>query len=128
MCVCVCVCLCVIFLSCEEKELNKTTGKSLKSGLGLLTVIEIKALSWWLSGSVIWTCFSLVAQIVEICLQCRRPGFDPWLRKIPWRREWQPIPVFLSGKSHGYRSLAGYSPWGHEDLDMTQGLNNNKWR
>ena len=46
------------------------------------------------------------------------PGYDPWLREIPWRREWQPTPVFLSGKSHGYRSLAGYSPWGHEDLGM----------
>ena len=44
--------------------------------------------------------------------QCRRCGFDPWVRKIPWRREWQPTPVFLSGKSHGQRSLAGCSPWG----------------
>ena len=35
-------------------------------------------------------------------------GFNPWVRKIPWRRKWQPIPVFLSGKSHGQRSLAGY--------------------
>ena len=41
-----------------------------------------------------------------------RPGFDPWVGKIPWRRKWQPTPVFLPGKSHGRRSLAGYSPWG----------------
>ena len=39
-------------------------------------------------------------------------GFDPWARKIPWRREWQPTPVFWPGKSHGQRSLVGYSPWG----------------
>ena len=45
-------------------------------------------------------------------LQCRRPGFDPWLRKIPWRRKWQPTPVFLPGKSHEQRGLVGYSPWG----------------
>jgi len=38
--------------------------------------------------------------------------FDPWVRKIPWRRKWQPAPVFLSGKSHGQKSLTGYSPWG----------------
>ena len=38
----------------------------------------------------------------------RRPRFDPWVRKIPWRRQWQPTPVFLPGKSHGRRSLAGY--------------------
>ena len=43
---------------------------------------------------------------------CRRQGFSPWLGKIPWRRVWQPTPVFLSGESHGQRSLAGYSPWG----------------
>src|SRR5574338_627821 len=39
--------------------------------------------------------------------ECRRPGFDPWVRKIPWRRKWQPTPVLLPGKFHGWRSLAG---------------------
>ena len=42
------------------------------------------------------------------------------VRKIPWRRKWQPTPVFLPGESHGQRSLAGYSPWGHKELDMTE--------
>ena len=42
--------------------------------------------------------------------KCKRLEFDPWVRKIPWRRKWQPIPIFLPGKSHGLRSLAGYSP------------------
>ena len=46
--------------------------------------------------------------------------FDPWVRKIPWRREWQFPPVFLPGKSHGQRSLAGYSPWGLEESDTTE--------
>ena len=41
-------------------------------------------------------------------------GFDPWVRKIPWRRKWQPTPVFLSGKLHEQRSLAGYSLWCHK--------------
>ena len=45
----------------------------------------------------------------RIRLQCRRPGFDPWVGKIPWRREWQPTPVFLPGKSHGQRNLEDYS-------------------
>jgi len=40
------------------------------------------------------------------CRRCKRGGFDPWVGKIPWRRKWQPTPVFLSGKSHGQRSLA----------------------
>ena len=39
--------------------------------------------------------------------------FHPWVRKIPWRRKWQPTPVFLPGASNGQRSLAGHSPWGH---------------
>ena len=47
----------------------------------------------------------------RICLHCRRPGFDPCVRKIPWKRAWQPTPVFL-GESHGQRSLGGYGPWG----------------
>ena len=50
-----------------------------------------------------------MAQRSRICLQCRRNGFDPWVGKIPWRREQQPTPVFFPGKSHGQRRLAGYS-------------------
>ena len=50
---------------------------------------------------------SQVAQWETICLQCRRVGFDPLVRKIPWRRKWQPTPVFLLRQSHGQRSLVG---------------------
>jgi len=50
------------------------------------------------------------------CRSCRRRGFDPWVGKIPWRRKWQPTPVFLPGKSHGQRSLAGYSLWSCKEL------------
>ena len=53
---------------------------------------------------------SLVAQTVRVCLQCGRPGFNPWVRKMPWRWKWQAISVFLLGKSYDWRSLAGYSP------------------
>ena len=51
-----------------------------------------------------------------------RCGFNPWLRRIPWERKWQLPPVFLPGKFHGQRSLAGYSPWGCKQLDMTECL------
>ena len=54
--------------------------------------------------------------------QCRRLRFNPWVRKIPWGRKWQPTPVFLPGKLHGQRSLVGYSPWGHKELDTTKWL------
>ena len=56
----------------------------------------------------------------EFACHCRRRRFDPWIRKIPWRRKWEPAPVFLPGKSHGQRSLMGYSPWGHEESDVTK--------
>ena len=56
-------------------------------------------LPWWFRGE-------------ESVYQCRRCGLDPWVRKVPWRRKWQPTPVFLPGKSHGQRSLAGYRSWG----------------
>ena len=46
--------------------------------------------------------------------------FDSWVRKIPWRRKWQPAPAFLPGKSHGQRSLAGCSPWGGKELDAVE--------
>ena len=45
------------------------------------------------------------------------------IRKILWRRKWQPTPVFLPGKSHGQRRLAGHSPWGCKQSDMTWRLN-----
>ena len=50
----------------------------------------------------------------------RDMGLIPRTGKIPWRRAWQPTPVFLPGESHGQRSLAGYSPHGHKDLDVTE--------
>ena len=49
----------------------------------------------------------------------KRHGFNPWVGKIPWGRKWQPTPVFLPGKSHGQRSLAGSSPRGHRESDTT---------
>ena len=55
--------------------------------------------------------------------EMRETMFDPWFRKIHWHRKWQPIPVFLSGKFHGKRRFAGYSPCGHKELNMTEQLN-----
>ena len=66
-------------------------------------------LSKWLSGK-------------ESACQCRRHRFHPWVEKIPWRRKWQPTPVFLPGKSHGQRSLVGCGPLGHRESDTTERL------
>ena len=66
-------------------------------------------LPWWLRQ---W----------RIYLQFRRPGFYPWVRKIPWRREWQPTPVFLPREIHRQGILAGYSPWGCKESDTSEWL------
>ena len=52
----------------------------------------------------------------------RRCGFDPWVRKIPWRRKWQPTPVFLPGKSQGQKSQVDYNPRGHKESNRTEDL------
>ena len=70
----------------------------LQEGAFCLQITEYMGLPWWLSGR-------------ESSCQCRKLLFDPQIKKIPWRRKWQPTPVFLPRKSHGQRSLAGYSPW-----------------
>ena len=67
------------------------------------TSIKEIGLPWWLSDK-------------EFTLQCRRHRFNPWVRKMHWKRKWQPSPVFLPGKSHGQRSLADYGPWGHKGV------------
>ena len=68
--------------------------------LGCIYVFELQFyLPWWLIR-------------IESSYQCRRGMFDPWIKKMPWRRKWQPTPVFLPGKSHGQKSLVRYSPWG----------------
>ena len=85
-----------------------------------LAFLENHSSWWWLaqyesSLEVIWEWHFII-----ICLQCGRPECDPCVCKVPWRREWQLTPVFLPGKFHGQRKLAGYSPWGCWELDSTE--------
>ena len=75
----------------------------------MATHSTILGLPWWLRGQ-------------RIHPQCRTSGFDPWVGKIPWRREWQLTAVFLLGESHGQMSLEGSSPWGHKESDTTERL------
>ena len=63
--------------------------------------------------------FPYDSAVKEPVCQCRRHRFNSWVRKIPWRRKWQPTPVFLPGQSHGQWSLVGYSPWGHKESDRS---------
>ena len=65
---------------------------------------------------------SLEAQTVKRLPAMWETGFDSWVGETPWRRKWQSTPALLPGKSHGRRSLIGYSPWGHKELDTTEQL------
>ena len=99
-------------------------GKSWRAAQGslhlgaMLHVMELREAE----ASVREVGVSLVALVAKnpSANRCPRQGFSPWVRKSPWRRAWQPTPVFLPGESHGQESLAGYSPWGHKDSDMTE--------
>ena len=63
-----------------------------------------------------------MAQTVKNLPAIQESWVHPWVRKIPWRRAWQPTPVYLPGEFHGQRSLVGYSPWGPKELDTTEQL------
>ena len=80
----------------------------------LENLIQSWGLPWWLSGK-------------DSACQCRRCQFPPWVGKIPWRRKWQPTPVFLPGKSNRQRSLAGYSPWGVERVRHDLATKRQQW-
>ena len=62
----------------------------------------------WFSRLILWASAHTACK----CRRCKRHRFDPWVRKIPWRRAWQRTPGFLPGKPHGQRSLMGYNLWG----------------
>ena len=88
---------------------------------------------WWWTGrpGVLWF-MGLQSQtrwsnwtdwLTDQSRRRKRSGSDPWVGRIPWRRAWQPTPVFLPGESNGQRSLEGYSPWGLKGLDTTEETN-----
>ena len=99
----------IIFKYTNFSEMDRETVQL--TSLGVIPKIEVA---------------SQVAQLVKnLPAQCRRHkrcGLDLWVRKIPWRRKWQPTLVCLPRKSHGQRSLVGYSPWGRKESDMTEHL------
>ena len=121
VCVCVCVCVCMFVLGaqswptiCDPMDCRSflcpwnfpgmNIGEGLTfSSLGDLPDPGIKPRS---------PALQVDSLLSGIFLQCKRPGFSPWVGKIPWIREWQPTAVFLPREFHGQRSLAGYSPWG----------------
>ena len=122
-------------LLCPQSEANPVSWSSKVSA-------KIQLLSWqqhqgWQIPRLLptfiqfahWPSTPGASQVAQCCkespCQCRRHsrcGFNPWLGKMPWRRKWQPIPVFLPGESHGQRNLEAYSPWDYKESDTTERL------
>ena len=93
-------------------------------------VVPIGSIPFSIFTSLLFICYWSIALPRRLsgkdsACQCRKCGFDLWIGKIPWKRERQPTPVFLSGESHGRRSLVGCSLRGHKESDTTQQRNNN---
>ena len=97
----ICTCTHTHVCTCAQQKPNSVTSKNI--------YLNVPYISIWLR----W---------LRIRVQCWRPKFYPWVRKIPWRRERLPVTIFLPGEAHGKRSLEGRSPWSHKESDMTEQL------
>ena len=91
---------------CQIWKVRMGTSKKPEFWVGQMALLGLPR---WLNGK-------------ESACQCRRCRFDPCIRKIPWSRKWHPTPVLLPGKSHGWRSLVGCSPWGRQESGTTERL------
>ena len=96
----------VLFLSYDSHHFQNSHHFYFTWGNGM------SGLPWQLSGKK--------SACSSDCRRLRRHGFNPWVRKIPWRRKWQPTPVFLPGESYRQRSLVGCNPGGHKESDTTE--------
>ena len=95
---------------CSHRSKANTEARLVERKVCFISDVGNQGLPRWLRGK-------------ESACQWRRHwrlGFDLWFGRIPWRRAWQPTPVFLPEESHGQRSLAGYSPWGSTEPDTTE--------
>ena len=93
----------------------------------LSTNTEYRQLKNWVPLSSCFLCVTSarvasLAQMVKHLSAMQQTRVRSWVGKIPWRRKWQPTPVFLPGKSHGRQSLVDYCPWGRKELDTTERL------
>ena len=118
---------CCLFMPTLRSEMSWSTSSPGHDSPGVSSYLEIPPVGCahlFPSYLQLYLCISGLLQWfrgkVSAC-QCRRCRFDPWVAQIPWRKKWQPTPVFLPGEIHGQRGLAGYSPWGYKRVrhDLT---------
>ena len=101
---------------CSHRDMRRTTG------VGELDFWGAESLSISMGNHMGFPTWLSAKESTCQCRRQRRFVFNLWVRKIPWKRKWQLTPVFLPGKFHGQRSLAGYSPWDRKESDTTDRL------
>ena len=111
----------------SQESVSSSFGKMMAITGFHISILYTKAYNIYffeITGRTICFIFHYSRQLSQyrIFLQCRSPRFDPWVRKILWRRRWQTTPVSLPGKSHGQRSLVDCIPWGHKESGTTERL------
>ena len=115
---------CLRHLPAWRGPLHGVSGKGLSWGVSTISLSPLNTQKrravWRFSWEAMAVPWGLRWQ--RLHLQYGTPGFDPWVRKTPWRRAWQPTPVFMPGVSHGQRSLAGCSPRGRKESDTAERL------
>ena len=107
------------FVVYDGKKIKITAFNNTLSSL----TIQLKSETWKSADIKLLVNLNYAYTTVVKQCQCRRRkrhGFHPWVVKIPWRRKWQPTPVFLLWKSHGQRNLASCSPWGGKESDRIE--------
>ena len=112
-----------VVISCRHSQVGWSDHLSVSWTKDFSLTVRLKGrVLWGWPLCMITAGSSLVAQMVK-CLPAMRETWVRFLcREIPWRRKWQSTPPLLPGKSHGQRSLVGYSPWGRKESDMTEWL------
>ena len=101
-----------------SSELKGQVCKQIPSMEMMISTSQKERRTWHVTSWII----CLNCPFLNVCLQFRRPGFDPWAGKGPWRTEWQPTLLFLPGEFHGQRNLASYHPQGRKESDTTEWL------
>ena len=111
----------------KKKKKKRKKKRKKRETLGAFVLLRLFYSNYWVYGISLGLPIFIGSMLINKGLPRRLSGYrtylqgrcgsNPGVRKIPQRRAWQPPPVFLSGKAHGERSLAGYSPWGRKGLD-----------
>ena len=115
----------VLWVTCDLRICVMSVGTSISlyiacfSSVQLLNCVQLFVTLWTAArqASLSISNSQSLTKLMSIESVIPSPGFNPWIRKIPWRREQQPTPIFLPGEFHGQKSFMGHSPWGCKDTN-----------